>query len=277
MNEITNTDLILERINRNITFLLAEKKLKKSDLEVNAGFSPGYLSRFKIGSGSLPSVQFMISASTQLNVSIDRLIKSDITKVKPSMKQPTAVLEKLISDTETGKVNWDQITLTDVKEALVNKDKLFDEHFIDNFRYINQNLAKPFGGDVLVEDYSEEDHKDITPYAYYLDGPIFRALFPSKITFMILQMLRIHRDSKKKDRVFSLCVNRGGFLYKLFTVSSDSDAPLSLMFKQLVNEIEESLQDFISNGDYAQVMKLYLENDNLDKSYTENRILSEDE
>ncbi|WP_273234228.1 helix-turn-helix domain-containing protein [Ileibacterium valens] len=102
MNERQKKNLFL-----NIEYLLKRIGLKKADLETRAGYSPGYLSRFKNGdSNNLPSLSFVESLTKQLNIDFDILINTNIEHDEFSEEYVVKLLNKLINDTISGTLKW---------------------------------------------------------------------------------------------------------------------------------------------------------------------------
>lgn len=100
----------LEKKNRlldNIEYLLKKRGIKKSDLETKAGYSVGYLSRFRNDDpNSLPSIGFLDAAATELSVDLPTLLDCDLKKESSSNSYLRELLEKLIKDTKSKKIHW---------------------------------------------------------------------------------------------------------------------------------------------------------------------------
>lgn len=91
----------------NINLLLKKKGIKKSDLETKAGFSTGYLSRFKNDDpDNLPSVAFLVSAADQLGVDMQTLLDTDLSHENYEEKFSIILLNKLIKDTKDRTIRW---------------------------------------------------------------------------------------------------------------------------------------------------------------------------
>ena len=102
MNKDFNKNLLLD----NILYLVKEKNLKIGEVEVQAGVSPGYISRNRDGN-TKPSIEFIVNISSILNVSIDALTRVDFSAMTPTEKYLVSFIEKLIRDTTDDKLSWD--------------------------------------------------------------------------------------------------------------------------------------------------------------------------
>lgn len=90
----------------NISFLLKERGMKIGELENEAGVSPGYISRASKEGNTKPGIDFIMKAAEALNVSIDSLVKLDLSRLTPTEKYLIPFLEKLINDTQNDKLFW---------------------------------------------------------------------------------------------------------------------------------------------------------------------------
>lgn len=101
-----------KRCIENIYALAKAKGLKIGDLEEKAGVSKGYLSRInKEDSTSIPAVDLLASIADQLGVGIDLLVNYPIGTMSPNEEFVYQFIDKLITATTSGKMEWIQETM----------------------------------------------------------------------------------------------------------------------------------------------------------------------
>ena len=261
---------LMNRIQKNVNHLIQIQGLKKADVEKAAGVSPGYLSRFsrKTGCGSLPSLQFITSISNQLGVSIDDLVRRDLTSVSQDMLQPLAVLEKLFSETKNGELSWEAIGKNEIRMGLINHSVVRDVDFTTNFELAPGNLS---GSRTIVDTpiiFEPMTGIADDQYTFYLSGTIYIANFPSEAKFAIIPLMRINHDSHEKDNIYSLYWYRVGYVGELFMVCTDLPSHISERFKALVKLIERKVKE-VSLVKEPEVLEAYLKGISLDLAYVE--------
>ena len=75
-----------KRMLENISFLLKEKGKKIGELETEAGVSVGYISRTSKDENAKPGIDFILKVAEALNISVDMLLKVDLTDLTPTEK-----------------------------------------------------------------------------------------------------------------------------------------------------------------------------------------------
>ena len=90
----------------NISYMLKEVGKKIGELESEAGVSPGYISRTSKEGNTKPGIDFIMRAAESLNVSLDTLLRVDMTSLTPTEKYLTTFLQKLVKDTLEDKLDW---------------------------------------------------------------------------------------------------------------------------------------------------------------------------
>ena len=109
-----------ERCLNNVDMLITQKNKKLGELETNSGNRPGYLSRMKSGkSNSDPSIEFLMTASDELEVPLDLLVGSNLADLTPTEKFMLEFMRKLISDTNNDKLEWTRETLSELEKIEV--------------------------------------------------------------------------------------------------------------------------------------------------------------
>ena len=134
----------LKRFNReicleNIDFLLAQKGMKLGALESDSGNRPGYLSRMKSGkSTSDPSIEFLMTASEQLEVPLDMLVSSRLSEMSATEKFILDFLKRVMEDTQADKLEW-------IRETMAELEKLEVEHDNNGYPDVSHPLFVPSG------------------------------------------------------------------------------------------------------------------------------------
>lgn len=90
----------------NIAYLIKKREMKIGELESEVGVSPGYISRTSKDGSTKPGIDFIMNAATVLKVSIDTLLRVDMTSMTPTEQYLISFLEKLNSDTANDKLEW---------------------------------------------------------------------------------------------------------------------------------------------------------------------------
>ena len=92
----------------NILYLIKQRGVKIGELEMEAGVSPGYISRINKEGNTKPGIDFIYNVSDVLNLDIDTLLKVDISNLTPSVRYMISFLEKLTQDTFSEKLEWNR-------------------------------------------------------------------------------------------------------------------------------------------------------------------------
>ena len=105
LKQVRNFDKL--RAFRNIRYLLKSSALKLGQIEREAGCQPGYMSRLeREGNTTDPSIEFLVTASKMLGVSLDVLLFASLSDLSPNEKYIIGFLRKLIKDTSADKLAW---------------------------------------------------------------------------------------------------------------------------------------------------------------------------
>jgi transcriptional regulator with XRE-family HTH domain len=129
--ELANIDFELRKLKRfnrdvcleNIDYLLAQKGIKLGELEMDSGNRPGYLSRMKSGkSTSDPSIEFLMTASEQLDVPLDMLVSSKVSELTPTEEFILNFLKKVIQDTECDRLVWERESVDELEKLEIYTD-----------------------------------------------------------------------------------------------------------------------------------------------------------
>lgn len=90
----------------NISYLIKKHDLKIGEIESGAGVSAGYISRASKDEKSKPGIEFVMKVAELLNISVDALLRSDLTNATPTEKYLVSFLGKLNNDTIEDKLAW---------------------------------------------------------------------------------------------------------------------------------------------------------------------------
>lgn len=93
----------------NIRELLKTSDVKIGQIEKEAGCQPGYMSRLEKKTNTTePSLEFLLTASKMLKVSLDVLVTVDLTELNPTEKYLVTFIQKLNQDTIEDKLEWNR-------------------------------------------------------------------------------------------------------------------------------------------------------------------------
>lgn len=141
-----------ERCLNNVDMLLVQKNKKLGELETNSGNRPGYLSRMKSGkSSSDPNIEFLMTASDELEVPLDLLVGSNLADITPTEKFMLEFMKRLISDTNDDKLEWTRETLSELEKIEVTHDS-----------FGNPEVAHPLYG--IGEENTDTEHFEFSVY-----------------------------------------------------------------------------------------------------------------
>lgn len=92
---------------KNVRELIKGGGIKLGQIEKDAGCQPGYVSRLeKESNSSDPSAEFIATASKHIGISMDTLNSIDFCCLTPTQKYEVSFFEKLISDSNADKLDW---------------------------------------------------------------------------------------------------------------------------------------------------------------------------
>lgn len=118
-----------ERCIANIYALAKEQGVKIGELESAANISVGYLSRLaKENNNALPNIEALVVISDRLNVSLDALVRRDLTVNDSTESYFVKVVDKLLDDTKFKPNIWvvePEENLKNMTRKQVDKHPLF--------------------------------------------------------------------------------------------------------------------------------------------------------
>lgn len=104
-------EINLTRVIDNILYVIKKESLKIGDVESKSGVSTGYISRLS-KENIKPGIDFIMSVSDVLNISIDSLLKDDLSRITPTEEYYINFIKKLIDKVKSGDSIWEKETKT---------------------------------------------------------------------------------------------------------------------------------------------------------------------
>lgn len=146
-----NKDLFL----RNIYHLIKEKNYKIGQIEDGIGVSTGYFSRLKESSTVSPNIDLVCSISEFFNISVDRLIYSDLAGLNVSVRYYLDVLDYLYSKTKVYEITWENTTSEEFYDkSNIQYDYDYNDCYVDwDFASVIQNS---FGSSIVYNSSLQE-------------------------------------------------------------------------------------------------------------------------
>lgn len=232
-------DLFLE----NIDFLLAKKKFKLGALEADSGNRPGYLSRMKSGkSSSDPSIEFLMTASDELEVPLDMLVASKLTELSSTEEYILDFLRKVETDTKDDKLEW-------ICETIVELEKLEVENDNQGYSVVLHPLY------TVNEEKTESDYNEFPQYNSLFfkncgvkpcDNGYHARLLPTDQWFYIMECVKdndcIARKEKNFFEIYLVNYDRyGNAITKKICNTLEVSSPIKVMVETLIKGIRVSL------------------------------------
>lgn len=108
----------------NIKTLSKQLNIRMSEIEEDAGVSPGYMSRLAQKNGDTANTALLgviASASKKLSVSMESILFSDLSSMSPEEEKMLQFITKLLEDTEKGTFHWKQDSEESIKDDIDKK------------------------------------------------------------------------------------------------------------------------------------------------------------
>lgn len=241
----------------NIMRLLAIKDKKLGNIERLSGNSPGYLSRMRSGkSNADPSIEFLLMAARELEVSLDMLVSSEIYEMSPTEQYLFKFIRGLIEDTEADDVFWERERLSELKRMTVGYDG-YDEVYVEHPIYHARAVRKANSQSYEPEYYSEF-FKDcgVEPR-----GDCYHAKLPYSESYLYIMFCGKGDDSIawKKDTFYELyVVEEQGMTQPLCNTMEIAES-LSVVIESLVKEIALSISHVHINEGVKKIIDGYMD------------------
>ena len=111
------------RFINNVRFLAEKRNLKMKDLETAGGVAIGYFSRLKQGEKNVaPGAELLIAVAEKLSVTVDALLTYDFSQISETEAEVMQYLDKLITETKSRKLAWQEDPAGYLDTTLVNPD-----------------------------------------------------------------------------------------------------------------------------------------------------------
>lgn len=94
----------------NIGYLVRKNGIKIGELETQAGVSLGYISRTSKEGNKKPGIDFILNIAQALGVSVDTLLRVNLSALTANENYLVAFLEKLLRDTQEDRLDWQRET-----------------------------------------------------------------------------------------------------------------------------------------------------------------------
>ena len=111
----------------NINYLLQAQNKRTGKFETDAGVNPGYISRVSKDTTTKPGIEFVMRAAELLGVSIDTILKIDLSALNPTEEYFLNFLDKLKKNTDERKIDW-QLETADYLNRFTPDDDSFLNH-----------------------------------------------------------------------------------------------------------------------------------------------------
>lgn len=243
MEEIFNNKLLFD----NITYLIKKQNKKIGEVEQSANVSPGYISRTSKEPNAKPSIDFVINISNILNVSIDYLLKTDISKVTATETYLLDFINKINSDSINDKVMWEKVSKFNPKNSEI------EEHFYQN-KEIDKDLKNSKDG---IAFYSNTYGKQtILKNDYYK-----LELSKNKILYVIKVENKLLNSKQQIDSAIEMWIGSEYNGFK-FLCGTKTGKNMKSAIENLYMSIEENLNHPRIESDLKDFIDSYMEGGN---------------
>lgn len=248
----------------NIRELLKNTEIKIGQLEKEAGTQLGYMSRLeKKENTTQPSLDFILTASRMLKVSLDVLLTVPLTELSPTAAYIVKLLDKLMKDTYECKLDWEKKSAS----CLNGMDSDMDG-----------NVSHPLFVDTRFNDYGQFDANSgvgvVFNSNYYgvdsiIDGDCFSLELKGNATLFLMRVSRRSdadgASSSSEKELWISKNNKRQFLtgsrdipcIKELTEKLFVAVDYTMQHPKLNNDIKASLDAFLVDdfGDNEEVIK----------------------
>ena len=246
---------------KNIRELAAKKDVRLGQIERSAGCQPGYMSRLdKIGNTTDPSVEFVVTAAKELEVSIDLLVFSNFAKVSQTEDYILKFMEGLTNDTRDDKIHWETENADDALFIGVQKGdvSMADHPFFeyDSYEESFSYNSLFFPSDIII---SVENS-----YCSKLPG--------SKAWIYVMRCRDALEDNDTEQDFFEIYIVNSGRVNPLFCSKQTTEA-LALVTDSLYQEIEVYMSHIHVNDEVRSIIDAYMSGDEKKSEGSKNRIV----
>lgn len=242
----------------NISFMVKELGKKVGELELQAGVSPGYISRTSKDENTKPGIEFVVNVAKALNVSIDTLLKVDLSTVSPTERYLISFIEKLTSDTLNNKLDWQRETA-----EYLNQSIYLNEHGICSHRLFTEETFFREDETEFPEQVTEIVFNSHS-YGYntYIEGDCFNLRMKNGMFLYVMNVSKwVHKivdtTAYAKELWMCTCQNDKKFLCSTRDISSET----AMLIEHLYNAICENEKHPKLNKDVKNVIDAFMNDD----------------
>ena len=126
----------------NVDFLIKSENRKIGEVESDAGVSAGYISRTSKDGGSRPGIDFIMNIAKVLHVSIDTLLKVDISSLTPTERYLISFLKKLEHDTVHDLLAWERVSAESLNNMETDQNGITNHPLFDFHRFYEEGESE---------------------------------------------------------------------------------------------------------------------------------------
>ena len=242
----------------NIRELLRQKPdVKIGQIEKEAGIRLGYMSRLeKEGNTSEPSMEFIVTASKLLKVSIDTLISVDLTGLTPTEQYIVSFFDKLKTDTLQDRLDWS-------KETAFNLNRIEPDYYGVIYHPL-------FAQETFYEETECEYPEEVTRIVFSsktfgphtcINGDCFNLRLKNGTTLYLMDIAKsVHRINDPSAYAVEawMCVPHKG---SQLLVASQDNTPIAPLLEILFSVVKERMEHPKVNNDVMYAIDSYMKDD----------------
>ncbi len=245
-----------ERCIENITLLLDLKGKKLGSIERLSGNAVGYLSRMRSGkSNADPNIEFLLTAASELDVSLDMLVVSEIKEMTQTEEYLLKFLDKLALDTRADNVTW-------LRERLSELDKVEVEFSYDGEPYADH----PFFTIDVVNEGDHNSYRAVYDSQFFkrsgvkLSGDCYNAKLPNSDSSLYIMSCSKGDNSIawKCEKFYELYMRAGDGLVSPICNTMDVCSPIMTAVDNLVKEVKLSVTHVHMDNQVKKAIDEYL-------------------
>lgn len=230
----------------NIGYLLQKENLKLGEFENLLGLSVGYISRTaKENSGKRLSIDVVWKIAKFFDISVEKLLCVNLSDLKGNTAVLMKFIEKMIKQTESGRLQWEDCGGTDaylgqefIDCGLISEE---NETLIYHPDHLNQKMKWIINADIMSTSDFDEDGKNL----------------------VIIPFCREGNDKQHYDFIFTWFARNYDIMQwqKVFYANDDISMNLVQASEALYKTIEEFLYDPKLDPATRDIIESYLEED----------------
>ena len=253
MEETFNKKILFD----NIAFMLKKTGKKIGELESEAGVSPGYISRASKEGGAKPGIDFILKAADALNVSIDTLLRVDMSRLTPTEQYLISFLEKLTKDTLDDKLDWKRESAGYLNERLEADKNGYCDHPL-------------FSLETFMEEGETKYPEEVTGIVFisrsfdvhtYIEDDCFNLRMKNGTVLYIMNISKsVYReeDADAHAKEMWMCPRRGE---KQFLCSTKDATEIGSLVESLYAAVSEFTKQPKMNKDIKAVIDAFMDDD----------------